>query len=426
MSIKFSNVPESTDDEDNSDGNLARSHSVIGLAARTIPISLCSLHRSLNKKILYVFIVISALGLYIYKKKKDTDASKTGLTFNFTPPQPSIYDSHIPETYSLKSLCDDTVWHQDVYLNCTDLAGGTFNIQNSIVTCLRWAIDAGIGMIMPKIATRVKDDPSKFRDSWMPYTYLFDENNLRERLSKECPQLILKETNYEPATRVFAEVISYKQYTRGTYRSHVSDLLTFNGIDGVNGSIVVVEANPLLGWLFNKERRLIHISLLDTVRFNPDISSLAKPIVAKLPEKFIGFHLRAEKDFPWYSYESIVTWFETSFQAKYIKNIYVAVGSREVEERFRNSMNDLDIGINVISKWTLASENTTLLSQMNSLRFDQIAIVDYEIMIRSNYFYGVGQSSFAYAIAFQRGNGTMTNCNCEIYDVPDPRFVCCY
>lgn len=101
------------------------------------------------------------------------------------------------------------------------------------------------------------------------------------------------------------------------------------------------------------------------------------------------------------------------------------MGNLDIGERFRNDMKNVDPSVNVISKWTLAAENMTLISQMNSLRFEQLAIVDYEIMMHSDYFYGVGQSFFAHVIGLQRGNGSMLNCGCFIYDVPNPRFICC-
>jgi hypothetical protein len=427
MSMKFQNLSELEEDDESHETKSAGDNLTIARPKpNPIPLTQSLKHNGKFIKKVIILVIILAIGI-IYVIRREDSYSFEDHTYKFPQPKSTPYDSHIPQVYSLRELCDDTVWQQNIYLNCTDLAGGTLNIQNSIVTCLRWAIDAGMGMLMPKIGTRDRNDPRVFCDAWMPISYLFDEDYFKKTLLEECPQLIIKETEYEPATKVFAEVISMKQYTQGTYRSHIYDLLSYKEVDRRKGSIVVVEHNPLLGWLFVKERPIIHKALLDMLRFNPAITSLALPILAKLPQSFVGFHLRAEKDFPWYSYDNIVTWFQASYQAKHknIKTIYLAVGSLEIEEKFRKDMENLDSNVHVISKWTIGQENMTLISEMNTLRFDQIAIVDFEVMLHSDYFYGVGQSSFDYSIGFERGNGNMSDCGCYTYDVPDPRFVCC-
>jgi hypothetical protein len=356
------------------------------------------------------------------------------LNSNLKPKQPSLNIpliddpkiSHIPQVFSLRNLCDATVWQPKLYLNCTNLAGGTFNVRNSIITCLRWAIDAGMTVLMPRIATRGRDSATHWYDSWENMTYLFDDHHMIQTLQEECPQLVIKETNYPITNKLVAEIINWKQYTQGAYRSHVYDLLAFNNVDINLQSTVIVEDNPLWGWDFTKERDKVHKTLMNTVQFSPHLIALASPIVVLLPVKFVGLHLRVEPDFPWFSFESIVSWFSKLFQDNHseIKFIYVAVGSKDIEERFRTSISSM--GVTVISKWSLAAQNQTLLAEMNSLRFDQLALIDYEILRRSNHFFGVGQSSFAYAIAFERGNGNMTNCNCDIFERFDPYFVCCY
>jgi len=47
--------------------------------------------------------------------------------------------------------------------------------------------------------------------------------------------------------------------------------------------------------------------------------------------------------------------------------------------------------------------DTTLLQRVNSLNFDQLAIVDYAIMVAADVFFGIKKSTFSTVIAYDRG-----------------------
>jgi hypothetical protein len=65
---------------------------------------------------------------------------------------------------ALRALCDQTQWRDGLWLRChstcganqTSMCGGLNNARNRIQTCLRYAIDAGMGVILPSIARRLK------------------------------------------------------------------------------------------------------------------------------------------------------------------------------------------------------------------------------------------------------------------------------
>jgi hypothetical protein len=336
-------------------------------------------------------------------------------------------DDYDPQTASLSELCNRTVWHKDIYLNCTRLAGGCFNIKSSIMTCIRWAIDSGVGMILPLIGTRAKTNPTSWHESEEGVSYLFDQDHMNEVLRDECPQLVIKDTFEKIDRKVYAEFEVWATYTMGKYKSHVDELIKANRVDLTynNNPLAIVEDNPLLGWEFYKETS-IYLTLYDATRFSPYLRSLTVSLLAQFPSRFIGFHLRAEKDQNWHRYEEIIPWFETLYKSKYshIKTVYLAVGENEIAEKFiKETANSLDF--KVVSKWSLAKENATLLKEFDNLRWDQLAVVDYEILKKTDHFFGVARSSFSYALAQDRGNGFIANCECNLYGLPDPNFVCC-
>lgn len=47
--------------------------------------------------------------------------------------------------------------------------------------------------------------------------------------------------------------------------------------------------------------------------------------------------------------------------------------------------------------------DTTLLRRVNSLNFDQLAVVDYAIMVAADVFFGIKKSTFSTVIAYDRG-----------------------
>lgn len=363
----------------------------------------------------------------------------------------SLYDFNIeqypPEIYmnSLESLCNATVWKPNLFLNCTNIIlrkerigefgepQGLFNVYSAMVCCLRWAIDGGMGFIIPRLAFRSDEELgyfSKFDD----FSVLFDEDHLRKKINAECPQLKIYNTYHDVDIRVVApEHAEFSFHTWGTYRKHLYELLQTKGID-LNSSqakITVWENRVNFGWEFYKESYSVHASLNNAIQFQPYLVDLGLTISNIITsnyktKRYVGFHLRIEPDANWYDYDTLVTWFLQELNANHpdIKMIYVSVGVQEYEEKFRADMHSRNY--TVISKWMLASLNSNLRDKLTKLNFDQQAIVDYTVMEQSYSFFGVGESSFSFALAYERGKGNLEKCNCHIFRHFNPTFIRTY
>lgn len=100
--------------------------------------------------------------------------------------------------WPLKRACNEVEeWLEGVVFMCDNNFGGVGNVRNFILTCVRYAIDAGAtGIVMPSIRKRKDDnikiifDPSDFR----PFNYLFDEQNFRQAMAENCPQMTIFDT----------------------------------------------------------------------------------------------------------------------------------------------------------------------------------------------------------------------------------------
>lgn len=97
--------------------------------------------------------------------------------------------------WPLRRVCDEVeAWTPGVVFLCDNNFGGVGNVRNFILTCVRYAIEAGAsGMVMPRIKKRADDDIKDIfshRD-FRPFSYLFDERNFRTAMGENCPQMTL-------------------------------------------------------------------------------------------------------------------------------------------------------------------------------------------------------------------------------------------
>lgn len=65
-------------------------------------------------------------------------------------------------------------------------------MRSFILTCIRYAIDGGVGLVMPTI--RKRDDnnlANLFTNIDMPLGYMFDEKFFLNSMAEYCPQLVI-------------------------------------------------------------------------------------------------------------------------------------------------------------------------------------------------------------------------------------------
>lgn len=346
-----------------------------------------------------------------------------------------------PYEDSLQSLCAATIWREGLYVNCTNIMNlpgkpngtgnpqGLFNVKNTIQVCIRWAIDAGMGLVMPRLAIRSRDNLEYFNE-WQDFSFLFDEDHLKKSLKEECPQLKVIDYKDHVDRRIVAERKSFTYYSHGWFRYHVDSLLNTSGDDPSKASTVVWENEPLFSWEFYKDGVNTHQSLYNLIKFNPSFVAVGKEIVGLLPATYLGIHIRAEKDAEGFlgilNYHTQIENFINIYKEKYthIKTIYVATGDHAIDEKFVKDVKDLNA--NVVTKWTLAATNSDLKDKLESVRFDQLAIMDYEVLRSSTFFFGMSLSSYTFGIGYERGHGSLIGCNCHIVGAIPSIFNCCF
>lgn len=94
--------------------------------------------------------------------------------------------------WPLARVCSENKrWTPGLVFICDNNSGGIGNIRNFILTCLRYAIEAGAtGLALPTIQSR---SPERLADLFvgeqLPFSYFFDEAHFRRGLAEACPQI---------------------------------------------------------------------------------------------------------------------------------------------------------------------------------------------------------------------------------------------
>jgi GDP-fucose protein O-fucosyltransferase len=338
---------------------------------------------------------------------------------------------------SLEALCDSTVWNPNLFLNCTNIfladtryeefgdAQGLMNLKNSIMSCLRHAIDGGMNFVMPRIAVRSEMN-IKYFTKYGNFSFLFDEDNFRQMLNKKCPQLGIYDSYYNVSNVIITPRDNQRRpYTINGYRRHAYEVLESHNINIKSNNIpptVIWENKPFMGWWFYREGDVTRKVLYDAISFQPRFTEFGSKLVTLMPNRYIGFHLRVEPDALWYTYDQLMTWFIDICKTNYsdINNVYLSVGSQELENKTRKDLSRLNMTVH--TKWSLVASSEELQAELDTFKFDQQAIVDYQVMLDSDVFFGVKQSSFSYNIALDRGNGNLQNCMCHSFNGLDLGF----
>jgi hypothetical protein len=123
-------------------------------------------------------------------------------------------------------------------------------------------------------------------------------------------------------------------------------------------------------------------------------------------KKYYGAHLRTDVDAiaaSFASYEEQSTAYLNGAKKHDLPFIYLASGSKPDIERFTSDA--AVMGIKVTTKNALLEgdlEYADALQEMQKLTWDQQALIDFSLLLRSSHFGGTWASSFAYNIVFKR------------------------
>jgi hypothetical protein len=354
----------------------------------------------------------------------------------FSVNKPAAYD--FP---GLRQYCASTQWREDdVYLTCGGTGAGLTSIISELKVCLKMAVETGSNLILPSMPLRDSTDLNEYNmehpDKFLTFDQWFDADHFVSNMGKACPKMKIihpkqLETHEVPVKTRFnvslAEAKGYhfpdqyfwvgrpfrtffeEQYTKIEANITSQDPAA-NYKNGI--TVVGVHAAFLLFRITDDPTRRDlalwnDLSLL--IRFNQGPRQIIDRVLARMNRPFYGVHFRVEKDAIWSPLEHQLTVDLNSLDAAWTKFgqpgaqkplIYLACGDSHQVEKFVEA--GAARGWEVTHKWALAKEDPETLAMINELAFDFQGAVDFGVMVKSEFFFGITGSAFSATVSNAR------------------------
>jgi hypothetical protein len=193
----------------------------------------------------------------------------------------------------------------------------------------------------------------------------------------------------------------------------VTSVLGASNITRIDASnpVTIEFGDSYLGWNYAEAGELstIRKDLFKTLQYNPELLALGLRILQspEIRDGFIGVHLRGEDDWPgmFGSADEQIRLYTAELEAQSAispesKTVYVSCGSETAIERLRENVSP--IGYTVYDKWTLLSNQSEILQQIEGLGFDERAVLEYQVLVNAKYWLGIISSSMSSLVAYAR------------------------
>ncbi|KAL2271993.1 hypothetical protein VTJ83DRAFT_1364 [Remersonia thermophila] len=403
--------------------------------------------------VLLTVSLITLLNIWISRLPKMCLHGDTSLSHPRTPlapvaPQPAVDLSHADSPFipwPLARACSETTaWNPSIVFLCDNNSGGIGNIRNYILTCVRYAIEAGAGgLVMPTISTRSEKNLADLHGQPVRgFDYFFDEAHFRDGLLAACPQLALYDA-LEQVPRAPRRPEMLTPHDLG--RRGGCDRRELNKHTGVFGARfhawlnkTAAESDGRLAYPATRDRpRVVRFNwgvqwdwpvLRDgpefvatfggLLRFRRDVLELGMRTVEYMREhaarhgegnkRFAGFHLRTESDalsrWPNFEEQSGAYLERAGKRGMGFAAAYLATGNATEARRFADAAREKH-GMAVTTKHELLRDYGAArgdLARLEALTWDQQALVDFVVLLECDYFLGVSPSSFSINVAGKR------------------------
>lgn len=294
---------------------------------------------------------------------------------------------------------------------------------------------------MPRIQSRSEENLSQLFRGRKPFSYFFDEAYFRQALSTACPQIsIYDEVNDIPG---YSELVRVESITPNHYGSRGGcdrrDLNRHADLFGSRFRVWLEESaaeRMQLPIANSSQPRLIRLNwgvqwnypvyrdgpefvatFGGLLRFREDILRLGQSTVTAIREQglalrkspdsttaYIGIHLRTESDAlkGWPNFTTQASsYLNKSSQMKH-RAAYLATGNSTEAAKFKSLAMSSSDELHVFTKQDLLQSSPKDLDTLNSLSWDQQSLVDFIVLLQSDYFLGVSPSSFSMNVALKR------------------------
>lgn len=308
-------------------------------------------------------------------------------------------------------------------------------------------------LVHPAIHPReafAKMDKSFAWDTDLPLSYMFDSDHYYNTLAEDCPQLrFVNKTSTDvdpdpasrksrtytvlgdkmsPAWSVNRVVTQPEQWRPALDKWVRDDIFPAQGLTEFSGQKPIwlsfgeaVQFN----WPNAYDGDEFHNDFGHLVRLRQDVRDFSARMLYRMYRRlgcrqrpdapaencFLGVHIRTEADAVvenWDTYEVQLAHVREQLAQNRLTALYVATGTASDVDRLRADLADLRVAVNethkapvqVLQKWDLFEDADVIY--MDTLTWDQMALVDMDIMLRATRFVGIWESSWGWMIALKR------------------------
>lgn len=334
--------------------------------------------------------------------------------------------------WPLKRLCDETTWVEGLVYICDNNSGGIGNIRNYIQTCLRYALEAGAtGLTIPKIRKRNEKDLADLFTDFLPFSYMFDEQHFRDAFTTNCPQITLyddvkdipgvgsspkisKITPKDLGNRDSCDPRDQNRHTDRfglTFRKWLKNEKHGHAPTKEKPRLIRFNWGVLFDWQIYRDGPELAATFGGILKLDDKFLRLGKKTLEKMHAfaradgtkdgAFLGIHLRTESDalgfWPHYDMQSEA--YMSQARKRGYHTAYLATGNQTEADKFVDGAIEM-AQMRVVTKMDLLSDED--LDELESLSWDQQGLIDYVVLLGSEFFLGVMPSSFSVHVAMKR------------------------
>ncbi|KAL3419942.1 alternative oxidase [Phlyctema vagabunda] len=355
----------------------------------------------------------------------------------------------------LQKLCNETRWREGYIFSCEQVGGGIGNIRAAFLGCLRFTIEAGGAFIIPKINPQKAYGEHGLSSSltWEAFNEIdqvFDRKHFIRTMKSDCPQLEIIDDR--------SKLWEFQSSSSPIPLNPKELVQTIH-----NGSVITNPADWALAfdaWLEN-----VHLFTEDGLPLKPSKKvpiriglleeSFAWPIAYDVPDftdnfgrvfkfpgrlrrlsakalyslyakfniqqnpahvstkAFLGAYVGTQQTRelkPRQSFDEQAAHILEQVALQKLPHIFIASDSPADTEILRRelqrprSLPGVDTtntsSIKMFTVWDLLEDKDH--EDFKSLTWDQMELVDHDILLRSSYFVGPSQSNFSWLLALQR------------------------
>lgn len=364
-----------------------------------------------------------------------------------------VFDFPPIKSQAIRDVCASMEWNSSLVFTCDNNHGGIGHVRNSILSCVRYAIAAGGSLVIPSIALREDDEMGPTHaenhdemeenhshahvDKRHGYgrkgmEYMFDKNHFVESMRLSCPEMPLirhmEETITDRRRGLLPETLFEYVPTSGLEHPEEFHPRLHAWIDTVMNPypqeepIIIDLEQSFLHYPTHSDGHGFAHSFGNILKFRKDVRVLATKTLHQMNDwydmhmnissniiapSYFGVHLNTENPYSTKRHQSDVLY--SHFQAQssaylekasadHMKLMYVASGN--VQEVHQLALQSGAYEVAVTHKEDLLKGAD--MEQLEALRWDQRALVDYLVLLKAQEFGGVGHSPFSWQVAMTR------------------------